>query len=102
VVTKQWAQKYPKTLAAFYKALEEGQEIADTNRAAVETAMENIKPAVLAVNKQTAAVMAVDNYPVSDGPVGAVDLVRLQRVLDVMQQFLSFPKFNISAMVMGG
>jgi NitT/TauT family transport system substrate-binding protein len=102
VVTKQWAQKYPKTLAAFYKALEEGQEIADTNRAAVEAAMENIKPAVLAVNKQTAAVMAVDNYPVSDGPVGAVDLVRLQRVLDVMQQFLSFPKFNISAMVMGG
>ena len=102
VVTKQWAQKYPKTLAAFYKALEEGQEIADTNRAAVETAMENIKPAVLAVNKQTAAVMAVDNYPVSDGPVGTVDLVRLQRVLDVMQQFLNFPKFNIATMVIGG
>jgi NitT/TauT family transport system substrate-binding protein len=102
VVTKQWAQKYPKTLAAFYKALEEGQEIADTNRAAVEMAMENIKPAVLAVNKQTAAVMAVDNYPVSDGPVGTVDLIRLQRVLDVMQQFLNFPKFNISTMVIGG
>jgi NitT/TauT family transport system substrate-binding protein len=101
VVTKQWAQKYPKTLAAFYKALEEGQEIADTNRAAVEAAMEDIKPAILAVNKETAAVMAVDNYPVGDGPVGTVDVIRLQRVLDVMQQFLNFPQFNISTMVMG-
>ena len=42
VVTKQWAQKNPHTLAAFYKALEEGQQIADTSRAAVETAMENV------------------------------------------------------------
>ena len=71
VVTKQWAQEYPQTLAAFYRALEEGQEIADTNRAAVEAAMEDIKPATLAVDKETAAVMALDNYPVSDGPVGS-------------------------------
>jgi NitT/TauT family transport system substrate-binding protein len=34
VVTKQWAHKYPRTLAAFYQALEEGQEIADTDRSA--------------------------------------------------------------------
>ena len=27
VVTKQWAQKYPRTLAAFYKALEQGQQL---------------------------------------------------------------------------
>src|SRR5712691_12304815 len=39
VVTKQWAQKYPHTLAAFYQALEEGQQIADTSRAAVQDAM---------------------------------------------------------------
>jgi NitT/TauT family transport system substrate-binding protein len=101
VVTKQWAQKYPKTLAAFYKALEEGQEIADTDRGAVETAMEDIKPVMLAVNKETAAAMALDNYPVSDGPVGTVDVVRLQRVANVMHQFLTFPQFNISTMLMG-
>ena len=47
VVTKQWAVKYPHTLAAFYKALEEGQQIADTSRAAVEAAMEDV-PAPLA------------------------------------------------------
>jgi hypothetical protein len=31
-----------------------------------------------------------------------VDLVQLQRVADVMEQFLSFPAFNIKSMVMGG
>jgi NitT/TauT family transport system substrate-binding protein len=101
VVTKQWAVKYPHTLAAFYKALEEGQQIADTSRAAVEAAMEDI-PAPFGVSKITAAVMALDSYPVSTGPVGSVDKVRLQRVVDVMQQFIGFPSFNINSMLMGG
>ncbi len=101
VVTKQWAVKYPHTLAAFYKALEEGQQIADTSRAAVETAMEDV-PAPFGVSKETASVMALDNYPVSTGPVGSVDKVRLQRVVDVMQQFIGFPSFNIDSMLMGG
>ncbi len=100
VVTKQWAAKYPHTLAAFYKALEQGQQIADTSRAAVEAAMENV-PAPYGVSKQTAAVMALDNYPVSTGPVGSVDKARLQRVVDVMQQFIGFPSFNIGSMLMG-
>ena len=101
VVTKQWAVKYPHTLAAFYQALEEGQQIADTSRAAVEAAMEDV-PAPFGVSKITAAVMALDSYPVSTGPVGSVDKVRLQRVVDVMQQFIGFPSFNINSMLMGG
>ena len=101
VVTKQWAAKYPHTLAAFYQALEEGQQIADTSRAAVETAMEDV-PAPFGVSKETASVMALDSYPVSAGPVGSVDKVRLQRVVDVMQQFIGFPSFNIDSMLMGG
>src|SRR5580704_14615624 len=100
VVTKQWAVKYPHTLAAFDKALEEGQQIADTSRAAVEAAMEDV-PAPFGVSKITAAVMALDSYPVSTGPVGSVDKVRLQRVVDVMQQFIGFPSFNINSMLMG-
>ena len=100
VVTKQWAVKYPHTLAAFYKALEEGQQIADTSRAAVEAAMEDV-PAPFGVSKITAAVMALDSYPVSTGPVGSVDKVRLQRVVNVMRQFIGFPSFNISSMLMG-
>jgi NitT/TauT family transport system substrate-binding protein len=99
VVTKKWAAKYPHTLAAFYTALEEGQRIADTSRAAVESAMVNM-PAPFGVSPETAAVMAVDSYPVSNGPVGSVDKVRLERVVNVMKQFLGFPKFDISSMLM--
>ena len=42
------------------------------------------------VSAETAAVMALDSYPVSTGPVGSVDKIRLQRVVDVMRQFLGF------------
>jgi NitT/TauT family transport system substrate-binding protein len=101
VVTKQWALKYPHTLAAFYKALEEGQQIADSSRAAVETAMEDV-PAPFGVSKVTASVMALDSYPFSTGPVGSVDKIRLQRVVNVMQQFIGFPSFNINSMLMNG
>jgi NitT/TauT family transport system substrate-binding protein len=100
VVTKQWAAKYPHTLAAFYPALEEGQRIADASRTAVESAMVDM-PAPFGVSAETAAVMALDSYPVSNGPVGSVDKLRLQRVVDVMKQFLGFPKFDISSMLMG-
>jgi NitT/TauT family transport system substrate-binding protein len=105
VVTKQWAEKYPHTLAAFHTALEEGEQIADTNRAATEQAMEDLpmKPVPLGLSKQTAAVITLDNYPFSTGPVGTVDPVRLQRVVDVMQEFLGFdPSFKINSMLMGG
>jgi NitT/TauT family transport system substrate-binding protein len=101
VVTRQWAAKYPRTLAAFYRALEQGQQIADNSRAAVEQAMIDI-PAPFGVSKQTAAVLALDSYPVSTGPVGSVDRVRLQRVVNVMQQFIGFPQFNIDSMLLNG
>jgi len=105
VVTKQWAEKYPRTLAAFDTALEEGQAIADSDRAAVEQAMEDLpmKPVPLGVSKQIASVMTLDNYPYTSGPLGGVDKVRLQRVVDVMQQFLEFDSaFNINSMLVGG
>jgi len=104
VVTKQWAKKYPRTLAAFNTALEQGQEIADTNRAAVEQAMEDLptKPVPLAVSKQTAALMTLDDYPFDGGELGDVDKIRLQRVVDVMQQYLGFDSsFNIGSMLTG-
>jgi NitT/TauT family transport system substrate-binding protein len=100
VVTKQWAARYPHTLAAFYTALEEGQRIADASRTAVESAMVNM-PTPYGVSPETAAVMAQDSYPVSTGPVGSVDKIRLQRVVDVMKQFLGFPEFSIGSMLMG-
>jgi NitT/TauT family transport system substrate-binding protein len=100
VVTRQWAARYPHTLAAFYTALEQGQRLADVSRAAAERAMVDM-PAPFGVSAETAAVMALDSYPVSAGPPGSVDKVRLQRVVDVMRQFLNFPAFNISSMLTG-
>jgi len=102
VVTKQWAQQYPRTLAAFYRALEAGQQIADTNRGAVEAAFEGL-PGPLGLSRETAAIMSLESYPVSAGLAGSVDTERLRRVVDVMQQFIGFdPSFNIDSMLMGG
>jgi NitT/TauT family transport system substrate-binding protein len=100
VVTKQWAARYPHTLAAFYTALEQGQRLADVSRAAVEQAMVDM-PAPFGVSAETASVMALDSYPVSGGLPGSVDKIRLQRVVDVMRQFLNFPAFDISSMLTG-
>ena len=95
-VTRQWAAQHPVALAAFRAAFEQGQAIADTNRTAVEQAMESL-PSGLAVSKLTAAVMALDSYP-----TGPVDTFRIQRVADVMREFLGFPAFNVGSMVSNG
>jgi NitT/TauT family transport system substrate-binding protein len=92
VATQGWARTHPNTLRAFLAALSQGQEIADTNRGAVEAAMEDLtgtKPGI-------ADVMAFNSYPI------AIDKVRLQRVPNVMRQFgiLATP-FDISAMIGG-
>lgn len=91
-VTRQWAVRHPQTLAAFRAAFEQGQQIANTNRSAVERAMEAL-PAPFGLTKVQAAVMALDSYPLGD-----VDVTRLQRVADVMHQFLGFPDFNVGQM----
>jgi NitT/TauT family transport system substrate-binding protein len=101
VVTKQWARQFPRTLATFWRAFEAGQEIADTSRAAAEQTMQAL-PAPLGVTRQTAALMAFDSYPVFPGSPGSVDVVRLQRVASVMHQFLGFPQFSITKMLIGG
>ncbi len=94
-VTRQWAAAHPVTLAAFRAAFEQGQEIADANRSAVERAMAAL-PTPLGVSRATAAIMTLDSYP-----VGPVDAVRIQRVANVMRQFLGFPVFNASSMIGG-
>jgi NitT/TauT family transport system substrate-binding protein len=92
-VTRQWAATHPVTLAAFRAAFEQGQEIADTDRSAVEQAMEAL-PKPLALTPVQAAVMSLDSYP-----VGAVDITRIQRVADFMSEFLDFPPFAVRQMV---
>jgi NitT/TauT family transport system substrate-binding protein len=96
VVTKTWAAKYPNTLKRFLAALEIGQEISDTDRAAVETAFETIdKPQDGQVTKGIGSVMALDTYPIG------VDETRLQRVANVMYQFGLLPsRFPVSSMLL--
>jgi NitT/TauT family transport system substrate-binding protein len=89
--TGTWERKHPRTEAAFVRALERGQEMADTDRAAVEQAMEGF----VGVSPVTAAVMALPEFP-----VGAVDRIRIQRVADAMRQFgLLKQSFNVSQII---
>jgi NitT/TauT family transport system substrate-binding protein len=92
VVTKHWARTYPNTLRRFLAALSVGQEIADTNRAAVETAFESLKSAPDGqVPPGIASVMALNTYPIG------IDQTRIQRVANVMYQFgLLKQKYNVA------
>lgn len=92
VVTKTWAQKNPKTAAAFLKALEEGQRIADTNPKALETALVKYS---LGVTPTAAAVMAVPAFPLN------LDPVLIQRVADLMTQFGFLPaSYDVKQMIL--
>ena len=95
VATRVWVEQHPNTLKAFLTALEEGQEIADTSRSAVEQAMESLNgPQNGQVPPIVAAVMALNIYPIG------IDPVRLQRVPDVMLQFgLLHARFDISQLL---
>jgi NitT/TauT family transport system substrate-binding protein len=96
-VTKAWAQQNPNALKAFVTALDQGQQIADTDRAAVEKAIEQPP---LKVAPGIAAVIALPDFPT------AIDPTRLQRVLDDMIQFGFLAKkdasFNMSSISYAG
>ena len=94
-VTQAWAAKYPNTLEAFTRALSQGQEIADTDRAAVELAVEKY----LLIPPATASFISLPRFP------AGVDAVRLQRVVSAMVRFGLLPpedqSFKIQAMTGG-
>ena len=78
VATAAWAKKYPNTAAAFVRAIEAGQLLADTDPAAVQAAIakvDNLGPLVT-------TAMALSGYP-----VGPVSKARIQRVAQAMLQF---------------
>jgi NitT/TauT family transport system substrate-binding protein len=87
-VTKEWAQQNPNTLKAFTTALEEGQEIADTNHAELQQALEG---APLDLPASIAAVISLPDFPTG------VDPVRIQRVMDDMLQFNFFTGKQLAA-----
>ena len=68
---------HPNTVAAFLKALNEGQQLADTDRSTVEAAMEKFT----GITPIVADTMAIDTYPLE------MDVPQLQRVADSMFEF---------------
>jgi NitT/TauT family transport system substrate-binding protein len=93
-VTAKWAKQNPNTLKAFTIALSQGQQIADTDRAAVE----NVLAKYLGIDRQSAAFISLPAFPLG------VDAVRLQRVVGAMKRFSLLPKstnFQVRSMITG-
>lgn len=82
VITASWQQKDPAVVAAFLRALDEGQQLAATNRADVNQAIVHYIP----ITAQTAAKMTLGAFPQS------VSQADLQRVASLMQQYGLLPK----------
>jgi NitT/TauT family transport system substrate-binding protein len=78
VATRAWAEKYPETAAAFVRAIEAGQALANSDASAVQAAMGMSDKLPSGVT----SLMALPGYP-----VGLVDKTRLQRVATAMLQF---------------
>jgi NitT/TauT family transport system substrate-binding protein len=93
-VTAKWAKQNPNTPKAFTIALSQGQQIADTDRAAVE----NVLAKYLGIQRQSAAFISLPTFPLG------VDAVRLQRVVGAMKRFGLLPKstnFQVTSMITG-
>lgn len=91
--TAQWVKSHPRTVAAFLKALNEGQQLADTDRSAVEAALEKY----MGITPMVAATMPLDSYPLE------IDVPQLQRVADSVFEFGLTPgakaPYQISKMI---
>jgi NitT/TauT family transport system substrate-binding protein len=86
--TRPWAQQHPNTLKAFAIALDEGQEVADTNRPELERALRGQPLKIPAI---IAATVSVPGFPTG------IDPTRLQRVMSDMIQFGFFKGAQLAA-----
>ncbi len=78
VATQAWARQHPKTAAAFVRAIEAGQALANGDPTVVRSAMakfDQLPPMVT-------SVMALPGFP-----LGPVDEKRVQRTAEAMLQF---------------
>jgi NitT/TauT family transport system substrate-binding protein len=90
VGSAQWVKNNPGTIAAFLRAYDQGQQIADTNRSAVEKALVKWTQ----VSPLIAANMTLDSYPL------AMDVPVMQRIPDAMYQFGVLKQhYNITDMI---
>lgn len=78
VATQAWARQHPRTAAAFVRAIEAGQELADTDPTIVRAAMAKYDQ----LPSMVTSVMALPDFP-----LGPVDEKRIQRTAEAMFQF---------------
>ena len=78
VATRAWARAHPKTAAAFVRAVQAGQAIAQNQPSAARTAMAKTDH----LSRAVTAVMALPGFP-----TGPVNVTRMQRTADAMLQF---------------
>ncbi len=79
--TKKFADENPNTIAAFQRALLEGQKLA-TDRSNIEKAL----PKFAKMDADTAAIVKVGEFPTT------IDPKRLQRVADLLVTYKMLPK----------
>jgi NitT/TauT family transport system substrate-binding protein len=90
--TQAWLDKYPRTAAAFRRAVLAAQAIANTNLAAVQDAISTYGDTTLA----TARLAAPPAFPLQ------TNARLLQRVADLLEQFgLTQQVFNAASMIRG-
>jgi NitT/TauT family transport system substrate-binding protein len=92
IVTQSWLNKYPKTAAAFRRAIVEAQAIANTNLAAVQDGM----VAFGGVSRTTAQIAAAPTFPLQTNEA------LLQRIAGLMEQFgMTQQIYNVQQMIRG-
>jgi NitT/TauT family transport system substrate-binding protein len=91
-VLDSWAARYPRTAAAFTKAIERGNAIAATNLAVLQQVLSDS----LHLSPNITGVMATGTFPTSANPV------QIQRAADLMLHYGQLKEpFNVNAL-MGG
>jgi NitT/TauT family transport system substrate-binding protein len=91
-VTQSWLDRYPKTAAAFRRALLEAQGIANADLGAVQNGL----AAYAGVPRAMAQLAAIPAYPLRP------DVRLLQRVADLMEQYgMTTEIFNVSSIIRG-
>lgn len=90
MTTTAWAKSYPRTAAAFARAVTAGNELAATSLAVFQKAMED----QLHIPPVVADVMAAGSFPLS------ISKVQLQRVATFMYEFGALRRpFSVEAML---
>ncbi|GAA4910619.1 NitT/TauT family transport system substrate-binding protein [Nonomuraea thailandensis] len=77
MATDEWASKYPKTLAAFQRAIAKAQQVASTDRKEIEAML----PKYTQIDAKTASVITLGAYP------SELNANRLQKVADLMLEY---------------